>query len=80
MSDPSFPFGALADLPVRLAAFQSDLAEIPQVKRGKVWCHQCGREERAGAERFRTGWPKCCGLTMSLDSPEERVRLGGRES
>jgi hypothetical protein len=22
-----------------------------------------------------TGWPKCCGVTMTIDSPEERAKL-----
>jgi hypothetical protein len=38
-----------------------------------VWCHSCGRVETVTADCFRTGWPKCCGFTMSLDSPEERA-------
>lgn len=63
----------LPDFGARLKAFEGDLVEIPQVRRGKVWCHQCGREEAAGVECFRTGWPKCCGQTMSLNSPEERA-------
>lgn len=45
----------------------ADLAEIPAVKRGLVWCRTCGREERAGVECFKTGWPKCCDQTMTLD-------------
>jgi hypothetical protein len=55
--------------------FRSDLTEIPQFKRGKVWCTQCGREERADAVSATTGggWPKCCGYTMTIDSPEERA-------
>lgn len=63
----------LPDFGWHLKLFEGSLAEIPQVKRGKVWCHQCGRVENAGVECFRTGWPKCCGYTMSLDSPEERA-------
>lgn len=50
-----------------------DLAEIPQIKRGLVYCHTCGRTEHISAANFTTGWPKCCGQTMSLDSPEERA-------
>lgn len=29
-------------------------------------CSICGREERAGASPLSTGWPKCCGYTMTL--------------
>ena len=46
----------------------------PSLTRGKVWCTSCGRMERvnsAGALRY--GWPKCCGYTMTIDSPEERA-------
>ena len=54
----------------------SELAESdPKLKRGQVWCHKCGRTERVNsAECFRTGWPECCGQTMSIDSPEERKK------
>jgi hypothetical protein len=24
---------------------------------------------------MRSGWPKCCGYTMTIDSPEEQKRL-----
>ena len=52
-----------------------DLAAIPQVKRGLVYCTTCSRTEKISAANFRTGWPECCGYTMSLDSPEERKAL-----
>lgn len=57
--------------------FANDLAQIPQFKRGKVWCAHCGRMERVDAVKATMGggWPKCCGETMTLDSPEERARL-----
>ncbi len=58
-----------------------DLNAIPQVKRGLVYCHECGRQESIeGKNCFRTGWPKCCGYTMSLDSPEERRDNDPRET
>jgi hypothetical protein len=42
----------------------------PKLSRGLVWCHACGRcESVKAAECLRTGWPKCCGATMSLDAP-----------
>lgn len=46
----------------------------PQMQRGKVWCTVCKRMEKVdSADCLRTGWPKCCGYTMTLDSPEERA-------
>lgn len=46
----------------------------PRALRGVVWCTKCGREERVRiANCLRRGWPKCCELEMTLDSPNERV-------
>jgi hypothetical protein len=54
-------------------------AEVPQLKRGRVWCTKCGRSERVNAsESLATGWPTCCGYTMTIDSPEERTALADR--
>ena len=51
-------------------------AGIPSLSRGKVWCYECGRtQEVDGAQCLRSGWPECCGFTMSIDSPEERRAL-----
>lgn len=48
--------------------------EIPQFKRGVVWCTQCGHSQRVDvAYALRCGWPRCCGYTMTIDSPEERA-------
>ena len=48
----------------------------PSLSRGQVWCKRCGRSEKVNsANCLRTGWPKCCGETMTIDSPEERKRL-----
>lgn len=56
--------------------FADDLNSIPQVKRGLVYCHECRRVQSfAGTNPFCDGWPKCCGYTMSLDTPEERDTL-----
>ena len=50
--------------------------EIPQLARGQVWCRQCGSTQRTdSAEAMRSGWPKCCGMTMTIDSPDEQKRL-----
>lgn len=52
----------------------------PKLSRGRVWCHECGATMRVdSAACFRTGWPKCCGYTMSIDSPEERAALAAKE-
>lgn len=51
--------------------------ETPALKRGQVWCHECGRTERVdSAHCLQHGWPKCCTYTMSIDSPEERASRG----
>lgn len=48
--------------------------DVPQIKRGMVWCSVCGRSQKVdGAECLRSGWPKCHGYTMTIDSPEERA-------
>lgn len=50
--------------------------DIPQLARGQVWCRQCGSTQRTeSAKAMRYGWPKCCGYTMTIDSPEEQKRL-----
>jgi len=46
---------------------------VDKLKRGKVWCHSCGREREVESEKcLAEGWPSCCGQTMSIDSPSER--------
>lgn len=48
----------------------------PSLQRGMVWCAACGRSQRVNsAETLRDGWPKCCGYTMTIDSPERRKEL-----
>ncbi len=50
--------------------------EVPQLRRGKVWCKTCGRMGRVHSGTcLREGWPKCCGYTMTIDSPAERRKL-----
>lgn len=50
------------------------LAEChPALKRNRVWCRQCGREQAVdSAHCFQHGWPQCCGKTMTIDSPNEQ--------
>lgn len=51
-------------------------ADVPQIARGQVWCRSCGRAQAVdGAEALRSGWPKCCGYTMTIDSPDEQRAL-----
>ena len=53
------------------------VADNDKLRRGRVWCLTCRRSQLVdSAECLRMGWPKCCGYTMSLDSPDER---GGGE-
>lgn len=53
-----------------------NIMEIPQLKRGIVWCTTCGRSQVVNAsECMKIGWPICCGHTMTIDSPEERKIL-----
>lgn len=52
----------------------------PKLERNRVWCVECGRTQKcSSAHAFRYGWPKCCGYTMTIDSPEERRTLKGGE-
>jgi hypothetical protein len=54
------------------------VADVPQLRRGVVWCTKCGRSESVNsATALRGGWPKCCGFTMTIDSPEERASRAG---
>ena len=51
------------------------VARNPQLQRGRVWCHECGaKQDVDSASCLYGGWPKHCGYTMSLDSPEERCK------
>ena len=50
--------------------------DVPQLKRGRVWCRKCGRTLGVdSAECLAQGWPECHGETMTIDSPAERARL-----
>ena len=67
---------SIAEIAGRVDAFTTDIANIPQIKRGMVWCHRCGNQQQAGAECFSIGWPKCCGQTMSIDSGHPQIEHG----
>jgi len=59
-----------------LNGFVRDLIGIPQFNRGLVWCTICGGSQRVDVTNAMvSGWPKCCGYTMTLDSPEEREHM-----
>lgn len=52
---------------------QKIVDDVPKLKRGTVWCLSCNREMKVdSAECLARGWPKCCGSTMTIDSPRER--------
>ncbi len=51
----------------------NEICSHPKLARNKVWCRICGREENVDSKRcMKEGWPKCCGETMTIDSPDER--------
>lgn len=46
----------------------------PKLTRNNVWCTVCGFSQAvSSAYAFKHGWPKHCGYTMTIDSPEERT-------
>lgn len=77
----------MSDIPALMARLEKATGlheriagEVPQIRRGMVWCTTCGASERVdGAHALRHGWPKCCGYTMTIDSPEERALLRANE-
>lgn len=51
-----------------------EIAGIPKIARGLVWCTSCGAMRSVhGGKCMRSGWPLCCGQTMTIDSPAERA-------
>ncbi len=47
--------------------------DVPQLRRGRVWCRTCGATRRVDSgDCLAHGWPKCCGYTMTIDSPAEQ--------
>lgn len=48
-------------------------------QRGQVWCKTCKKTRRVdSADALKNGWPKCCGHTMTIDSPEEQIELAAK--
>ena len=70
----------LEELASRVEALHDRLARShPSLERGRVWCRQCGDSQSvSSAFALRYGWPKCCGATMTIDSPEEQAALRSR--
>jgi len=60
-----------------MSSIESQIAEShPSLRRGIVWCTTCGSSRSVdSSEALRSGWPMCCGYTMTIDSPEERRAL-----
>jgi len=51
---------------------QKIVNDVPQLKYGKVWCRTCGKMLLVNSAKcLSSGWPKCCGYTMTIDEPEE---------
>ncbi len=49
---------------------------VPPLHRGQVRSRECNATRReASANCLSAGWPKCCGYTMTIDSPEEQQRF-----
>lgn len=54
--------------------FEGIVEAVPQLRRGSVWCTKCGLQIHVNsAHCLKAGWPKCCGYTMTIDSPAERA-------
>ncbi len=48
----------------------------PKLERGMVWCKSCGASIKVNSSNcLQYGWPKCCGYTMTIDSPDEQAAL-----
>ncbi len=54
---------------------RSIVEAVPQLKRGRVWCHTCGRMQRVDSGNcLAHGWPRCCGYTMSIVAQADGAR------
>lgn len=57
----------------------SMVSRVPQLARGQVWCRTCGRSQHVDSQVcLATGWPTCCGYTMTIDSPKEQKQARSR--
>ena len=58
---------------IRAFRVESIVESVPQLKRGQVWCRICGFTMSIDAGQcMKTGWPKCCNQTMTIDAPKDR--------
>jgi hypothetical protein len=58
-----------------MGLYEDIVEKTPALKRGKVWCRTCGSEQDVDSvSALKNGWPKCCGYTMTIDSPEEQKK------
>lgn len=50
--------------------YQKIVEDVPQLKRGMVWCKKCGGSQKVdSADCLAHGWPLCCGETMTIEHP-----------
>lgn len=70
--DPPQPVSDFAVRAAELNDFNARIARaIPALRRGKVWCKTCRREQDTqAAAALRLGWPTCHGETMTIDHPD----------
>lgn len=55
------------------AIYRRGAQASPQMRRGRVWCMRCRRSKKVDAAHcLEHGWPRCHGVTMTLDAPHER--------
>lgn len=56
-----------------MGMYEDIVEKSPALKRGIVWCRHCGKKQKVDpVASLKNGWPKCCGYTMTIDSPEEQ--------
>lgn len=47
---------------------QKIVDDVPSLQSGKVTCRTCGNSQTVDPSQcLASGWPKCCGSTMSLE-------------
>ena len=68
-------------IPERILHIHGGIAEAAFPDGATLACEKCRREEQATreqcAEYLRSGWPRCCGETMTLSKPQT-PRAAGR--
>lgn len=65
----------LSEILSRTAGLHYRIARDAGLTRCRVRCEECKREQDVyGARALRSGWPECCGFTMTLlpSNPELR--------